>query len=60
MRLTYPDIDIIFHAEKNTNLNSYLLLPAQSISESCIKIKINLKFYFHTFFWCLKRFYEGL
>ena len=22
--------------------------------------KINLKFYFHTSLWCLKRFYEGL
>ena len=22
--------------------------------------KINLNFYFHTSFWCLKRFYEGL
>ena len=22
--------------------------------------KINLNFYFHTFLWCLKRFYEGL
>ena len=60
MRVTYADIDIIFHAEKNTNLNSYLLLPAQCISESFIKIKINLNFYFDTFFWYLKRFYEGL
>ena len=25
-------------------------------SESCIKIKINLNFYFHAFLWCLKRF----
>ena len=25
-------------------------------SESCIKIKINLNFYFHTFWWCLKGF----
>ena len=22
--------------------------------------KINFKFYFHTFLWCLKRFYKGL
>ena len=28
--------------------------------KSGIKIKINLNFYFHTSFWCLKRFYEGL
>ena len=25
-----------------------------------IKIKINLNFYFHTSFWCIKKFYEGL
>ena len=30
-------------------------LPAPCISESCIKIKINLNFYFHTSLWCLKR-----
>ena len=30
------------------------------ISKSCIKIKINLSFYFHTSLWLLKRFYEGL
>ena len=30
------------------------------ISESCIKIKINLIFYFHSSLWCCKRFYEGL
>ena len=29
------------------------------ISESCIKIKINLNFYFHNSLWCLKRSYEG-
>ena len=39
-----------------------LTLPTRTsrISESCIKIKINLNFYFHTPLWCLKRFYEGL
>ena len=31
-----------------------LTLPALSISESCIKIKISLNFYFHTSLWCLK------
>ena len=36
-----------------------LTLSSSCISESCIKIKINLNFYFHTL-WCLKRFYEGL
>ena len=39
----------------------YLLtLPSSCISESCIKIKIKLNFYYHTSLWCLKRFYEGL
>ena len=37
-----------------------LTLSASSISESCIKIKINLNYYFRTSLWCLKRFYEGL
>ena len=36
-----------------------LTLPAPCISESCIKIKINLNFYFHTSLWCLRRSYEG-
>ena len=36
-----------------------LTLPAPCISESCIKTKINLKFFFHISLWCLKRFYEG-
>ena len=39
---------------------AYLTLPASCISESCIKMKINLNFYFHTSLWCLKSFYEGL
>ena len=38
----------------------YLTYHALCISESCIKIKINLNFYFHTSLWCLKWFYEGL
>ena len=38
----------------------FFILPAPYISESCIKIKINLNFYFCTSLWCLKRFYEGL
>ena len=37
-----------------------LALPVPCISESCNEIKIKLNFYFHTSFWCLKRFYEGL
>ena len=38
----------------------FLTLKDPSISESCIEIKIELNFYFHTSLWCLKRFYEGL
>ena len=41
-------------------LDIILTLPAPFISESCIKIKINLNFYFHTSLWCLKNLYEGL
>ena len=37
-----------------------LTLNDPCISESCIKIKIKLNFYFHTLLRCLKRFYEGL
>ena len=37
-----------------------LTLKDPFISESRIKIKIELNFYFHTSLWCLKRFYEGL
>ena len=41
-------------------LRSKLTLPSPCIFKSSIKIKINLDFYFHTSFWCFKRFYEGL
>ena len=37
-----------------------LTLPDPCISESGIKIKNKLNFYFHTCLWCLKRFSEGL
>ena len=37
-----------------------ITLPVPCITESSIEIKIKLNFYFHTFLWCLKRFYEGL
>ena len=37
-----------------------LTLKDPFISESCIEIKIQLNFYFHTSLWCLKRFYKGL
>ena len=49
---------------KNLNLKvliHYLAtLPAPCISETCTNIKINLNFYFHTFLWCFKRFYEWI
>ena len=35
-----------------------LSLPAPSISESCIKLKIELNFYLHASLWSLKRFCE--
>ena len=38
----------------------FLTLAAPCISESYIKIKLNLSVCFHTSLWCLKRFYEGL
>ena len=37
-----------------------LTLNVPCITESWIEIKTELNFYFHTSFWCLKRFYEGL
>ena len=37
-----------------------LTLPGPYISESRIKTKINLNFYFRTSLWRLKSFYEGL
>ena len=37
-----------------------LTLKDLFISESCIEVKIELNFCFHTALWCLKRFYEGL
>ena len=36
-----------------------LSVPAPCISESCIKIKISLNFYFHTSLWCFKRFLKA-
>ena len=42
------------------DVTAWLTLKDLFISESCIEIKIELNFYFHTSLWCLKRFYEGL
>ena len=44
----------------NKSFQNNLTLPTLRIFESCIEIKINLNFFFHTSLWCLKRFYEGL
>ena len=35
----------------------FLTLKDPFISKSCIEIKVELNFYFHTSLWCLKRFY---
>ena len=40
--------------------NMYFRFSATCISGICIKIKINLNFYFHALLWRLKRFYEDL
>ena len=46
-----------FTTEYNFQKVSTFFAPC--ISESCIKIKINLYFYFHTSSWCFKRSYKG-
>ena len=50
--------DIIVSGFPSNQLN--LTLKDPLIPESCIEIKIKLNFHFHSSFWCLKRFYEGL
>ena len=62
-KLIYTWISFLnpYWLEQNKPFSSTnLTLPAPFISESCIKIKINLNFHFYTSLWCLKRFYEGL
>ena len=49
-------INILLASEKNFCLT----LTAPCITKSCIKIKINLTFYFHTTFWYLKDFMKVL
>ena len=41
-------------------LVNHLNPPTPCNSEHYIKVKINLNFYFHTSFWCFRRFYEGI
>ena len=40
---------------RRMNLIHFSRLPVLYFLGSCIKIKINLSFYFHTSLWCLKR-----
>ena len=37
------------------DLMGMLTLPVPCIFESCIEIKIELNFSFHTYLWCLKK-----
>ena len=55
----FPITIFFTNVNKKSLKNDFLTLPALCISESCIKIKIILNFYFHTFLWCLKMFYEA-
>ena len=48
--------DYGFYSSKDLTIN--LLIPFRPNPGRREKIKLN--FYFHTSFWCLKRFYEGL
>ena len=48
----------MFGMIKIMRLSLLTLNVGPCIPENCIEIKINLNFYFHTFLWCLKRFYE--
>ena len=55
--------DIWPHSDDVIDIWYFLTLLSSYILECCIKIKINLKFYFHFSLWCLRRFYwdlEGL
>ena len=45
-------------SEKISQINVHQGLNPAS-SDLGRREKINLNFYFHTFLWCLKRFYEG-
>ena len=51
-------LNSVFPGGQTEKLDLTLNVPC--ISESCIEIKIKLNLYFHTFLWCLKRFYEDL
>ena len=50
-------LKFIFHCKIHLLI---LINPSAScISKNCVKIKINLNFYFQTSSWCLKRFMNG-
>ena len=55
---TFDCFNPLMHVSKWSD--TFLTFPASCFSKSCIKIKINLNFYFHTSLWCRKRFHEGL
>ena len=58
MSATQKDREHKFNKTQLTKTQSTLSAPC--ISESSVKIKFNVSFYFYTSLWCLKRFYEGL
>ena len=54
-------LDSSLHDSKQTDFSvSPLTLPAPCISESCIKMKIDLKFYFSHFFVVPQKVYKTL
>ena len=55
-----PKTRVMFLNNDEFWMSFHVPLPAPYISESCIKIKVNLNIYFRTSLWCFKRFYEGL
>ena len=50
----------LFGPNKSFDKAFFLSLTALCIPETCIKINVNLSFYFHTSLCYLRRFYEGL
>ena len=57
MDFAKPLEELILKRKKYHNV--ILTLSAPSISESCLNMKINLNFYFHTSLQCLKRFFKA-
>ena len=59
LKIDYSD-SVLSNIRSFGHVICILILPVPCISESCIEIKIQFNFYFHTSLRCLKRFYEGL